>query len=426
MRDAKPAGATVTLAYGRQGLPVRFDRPIDVLEPDEQPALKDAPSALTEALRAPIDAAPLREQATPRSRVAIVIADGTRPAPNRELIAATLGELSHVPSEQITILVATGLHRPATDAELAAMVGPDVAGSYRVINHDARDSTGLADIGATSSGRPVVVNRAYLEADLRVTLGLIEPHFFAGFSGGAKLILPGVAGAASILRNHDAEMIGHANARWGVRQGNPVFEEQREAARLAGCEFCLNVTIDRERQITGVFGGALEAAHDAGCEAALASTMLPVDAPYDVVVTTNGGHPLDLNLYQTVKGMDAAAQIVRPGGSIVMAAECAEGTGHGAFADILRDHADPESMRRSIEHSDVVRHDQWQNQILARVLDRAAVHLHSSGLTDTEVRDAFIVPCPDVAQRVGELAANGARVGVLPRGPETIPVVDPA
>ncbi len=423
MRNATSSGATVTLAYGRQGLPVRFDRPVEVLDPEERPALRDAPGALIEALRDPLDAAPLREQATPDSRVAIVISDGTRPAPNRELIAATLGELSHVPAAQITILVATGLHRPATDAELAAMVGPDVAGSYRVINHDARDPSGLEEIGATSSGRPIVVNRVYLEADIRVTLGLIEPHFFAGFSGGAKLIMPGVAGATSILRNHDAAMIGHPNARWGVRQGNPIFEEQREAARLAGCEFCLNVLIDRERQITGVFGGALEAAHDAGCEAALASAMLPVDEPYDVVVTTNGGHPLDLNLYQTVKGMDAAAQIVRPGGSIVMAAECAEGTGHGAFVDILRDHTDPEAMRQSIEHWDGVRHDQWQNQILARVLDRATVHLHSAGLTDVEIRDAFIVPCPDVAQCVSALATNGSRVGVLPRGPETIPYV---
>lgn len=281
----------------------------------------------------------------------------------------------------------------------------------------------MRDIGRTSSGRPVLINRRYLEADVRITLGLIEPHFFAGFSGGAKLVLPGVAGAASILRNHDAEMIGHPNARWGTLTGNPIHREQREAARLAGCDFSVNVTIAGDGEITGIFTGALEAAHDAGCQAALQAAMQPVDQAYDVVITTNGGHPLDLNLYQAVKGMDAAAQIVRPGGHIVMAAECREGAGHGDFVHILREHSTPRSMVRTIQDAPHVRSDQWQNQIFGRVLDHATVHLRADGLSDHEVRAAHCVPCPDVAQRTRDLVGDAGRACVLPRGPFTIPYI---
>ena len=414
----------ITLAYGHRGLPVRFRRPVEVIEPEYPPALPDPDAALREALRAPIHSPPLRDIVRDGATVTIVVCDGTRPAPTRQMLEAVLRHLSHLPSDRFTILVATGLHRPTREDELAAMLGPEILRTYRVVNHDPRDPAGLREIGRTRSGRPLVVSRTYLDADTRITLGLIEPHFFAGFSGGAKLILPGVAGEASILRNHDAEMIGDPNARWGVREGNPIFQEQREAARLAGCEFVLNVLINQTRQITHVFAGALEPAHDAGCRAALRVAMRPVAAPFDVVVTTNGGYPLDQNLYQAVKGMDAAAQIVRRDGDIVMAAECREGVGHGAFVDILREHADPAAMLRAIEAPGPGRQDQWQNQVFARVLKQARVHLHASGLSADEIRAAFCEPCPQVAERVHELADGGARVCVLPRGPETIPYLN--
>ena len=409
----------VTLAYGQDGLSVDFDAAVDVIEPAAAPVLP--PSALPDALRSPIASPPLRDLVRPHARVTLVISDVTRPAPNRPLVEAVLHEIDHVPRERISILVATGLHRPCRMDELEAMLGAAIVRGYRVINHDANADAELREIGATSSGRPVIVNRVYLDADVRITLGLIEPHFFAGFSGGAKLILPGVAGAASIMRNHDAEMIGHPNARWGVRDGNPIMRDQRAAARLAGCEFSMNVLVNARRQITGVFAGALEPAHDAGCDAALRTVMQPVAEAYDVVVTTNGGYPLDLNLYQAVKGMDAAAQIVRADGDIVIAAECREGAGHGDFVEMLHGHDDPASMLATIESPHHLTPDQWQNQILARVLARATVHMHASGLTSDEIRGAFCQPCADVASCVTELAANGARVCVLPRGPETVP-----
>ena len=413
----------VDLAYGTGMLPIDLDVDVDVIEPRDPPRIADSDRALREALRRPIGSPPLADLVSPDSSIVVVISDSTRPAPNRLMLEALLGELGADAASRIDVLVATGLHRPTRDDELNRMLGPDLRRQLRVSNHDAHDASSLREIGQTSSGRPVLINRRYLDANVRITLGLIEPHFFAGFSGGAKLILPGVAGAASILENHDAEMIGHPNARWGRLAGNPIHREQREAARLAGCEFSLNVTIAGDGTMTGIFAGALEAAHDAGCRAALQAAMQPVDEAYDVVITTNGGHPLDLNLYQAVKGMDAAAQIVRPGGHIVMAAECREGAGHGDFVHILREHTTARSMVTAIRDAPQVRSDQWQNQIFGRVLDTATVHLRADGLTDAEVRAAHCVPCPDVARRTRELVGSSGRTCVLPRGPFTIPYI---
>ena len=413
----------VDLAYGNGVLPIDLNVGADVIEPRDPPRVADPNQALREALRRPVAGPPLADLVPTDGSIVVVISDSTRPAPNRLMLEALLGELGANAASRMHVLVATGLHRPTRSDELDRMLGPDLRRQLRVINHDAHDESSLREIGQTSSGRPVLINRRYLDADVRITLGLIEPHFFAGFSGGAKLILPGVAGEASILRNHDAEMIGHPSARWGSLAGNPIHREQREAARLAGCEFSVNVTIAGDGAITGIFAGALEAAHDAGCQAALQAAMQPVDEPYDVVITTNGGHPLDLNLYQAVKGMDAAAQIVRPGGHIVMAAECREGAGHGDFVRILREHETPGLMVRAIQEAPCVRGDQWQNQIFGRVLASATVHLRADGLTDAEVRAAHCVPCPDVARRTHELVGDSGRACVLPRGPFTIPYI---
>ncbi|MDE2989660.1 MAG: nickel-dependent lactate racemase [Chloroflexota bacterium] len=414
----------VTLAYGTTGLPVDFRRPVDVIEPAGRRLVEHPQVALRDALRQPIESPPLREIAASGDRVAIVISDVTRPAPNRAMVRALLHELAHVPREQILLMIATGLHRPCTQQEIEGMLGADIAHGYPVMNHDAADEDACREIGRTTSGRPVAINREYLDADVRITAGLIEPHFFAGFSGGAKLVLPGVAAAKSIMSNHDATLIGDPMARWGQLAGNPIHREQREAARLAGCEFTLNVTVNPARDITGIYAGALEAAHDTGCRELAHEVMRGVDEPYDVVVTTNGGFPLDLNLYQAVKGMDAGAQVVRAGGHVVCAAECREGAGHGAFVHMLRDHEAPADMLASIVTPGHHQVDQWQNQIFARVLDRATVHLHADGLDDAAVREAFCEPCPDIAERVEELAGSGGRVCVLPRGPETIPYVE--
>jgi lactate racemase len=292
------------------------------------------------------------------------------------------------------------------------------------VNHVAGDLDSLEAVGRTSRGTEVLLDREYLRADLRILTGFVEPHFFAGFSGGAKSILPGVAGEATILSNHGAAILADSRAIWGVTAGNPVFEEARAAARLAPPSFILNVTMNRERAITGVFAGELTAAHDAACAFARESAMRAVAEPFDVVVTTNSGYPLDMNLYQAVKGMSAAAQVTKPGGAIVIAAECREGVGHGHFVDLLTSRESPRALLDTINQPGFQMLDQWQVQLLAELLLRHPIYLYSDRLDAEHVRRAHLRPSADLAVTVAEVrAATGprARVAVMPEGPLTIP-----
>jgi nickel-dependent lactate racemase len=414
----------VELAYGEGHLTIDLPGTVDVIEPHDPPEINDPLAQLVRALQQPIEAPPLKQLTQGKESVVIVISDSTRPAPNQLMLEAVLNQLGPQAEASVQVLVATGLHRATREDELDRMLGSDLRKRLRIIDHDARDPACLREIGATSSGRPVIINQRYLDADVRITLGLIEPHFFAGFSGGPKLVMPGIAGEKSILKNHDFSMISHPNARWGVLDGNPIHQEQREAALLAGCDFSLNVSITANGSISGIFAGDLEASHKLGCQAVLKAAMQPVEKPYDVVVTTNGGHPLDLNLYQAVKGMDAAAQIVKPGGHIVMAAECRDGIGHGDFAHILKENSSAAAMVQTIASSTHVRSDQWQNQILGRVLSRATIHLYAGGLSENEVRSSHCIPCKNIAARIKELAGPTGRTCVLPRGPFTIPYLE--
>jgi len=415
----------VHLAYGRDGLDVDLpEESLTVIEPLFVPGLPDEQAAIVQALRQPVGSPPLRELAKPNHRVAIVFSDLTRPVPNRRLLPPLLAELSHVPKENIVLIDALGMHRPNSEAELASMLGEDILARYRVVNHDAHDQSQLVHLGRTSYGNEVWINRQYVEADVRILTGFIEPHFFAGFSGGAKSILPGLAGANTVMRNHSASMVGHAGATWGVTQGNPIFEEMREAAALAKPSFILNVTTNKHKAITGVFAGDLVAAHDAGCAFARRSVVRKVPQAYDVVVATNSGYPLDLNLYQAVKGMSAAAEVVKPGGAIVLAAECAEGIGHGNFEQILRMRSQPAELLEMINAPGFQMFDQWEAQILAQIRLKAEVYLYSHTLTDTQVREAHLQPCADIAATVRRLLAGygpGASLCVLPQGPLTIP-----
>ena len=300
----------VRLAYGRDGLEVELpEERTTVIEPTYVPGLPDAEGAILTALRNPIGTPPLRQVVKPTQSVAISVCDITRPMPSKTLLPILLGELRHVPSENITILIATGTHRVNTDTELAEMLGDDVVGKYQVVNHDGFDDGSLESIGRTEAGIEVRLNRRWVEADIRITTGFVEPHFFAGFSGGPKMVAPGLAGFPTIMRLHDAPMIGHPNARFAVTEGNPIHDAIREIARLSGVDFSVDVTINRDKRITSVYAGELFAVHKAACAVAQRLAMQPVPSPFDVVLTTNSGYPLDQNLYQAVKGMSAAAQV---------------------------------------------------------------------------------------------------------------------
>ena len=416
--------AEIRLAYGRTGLTV--DLPAErttVITPVEHPAAVDPAAVLADALRKPVAGPPLRDRVRRGQTVAVSLCDVTRPQPREQMITALLAELGdEIDRDAITLLVATGTHRGNTDAELREMLGVH-AGTMRVINHDGRDPEQTRWCGVYGDGVPVWLNKHWLDADIRITTGFVEPHFFAGFSGGPKLVAPGLARLETVLTLHDARRIGDAKAIWGVCEGNPVHDDVRAIAAGTGVDFAFDVVLNREQQIVTAYGGDLLPMHEAARAAVREMSMRPVDGRFDVVVTTNAGFPLDQNLYQAVKGMSAAMTVVRPGGLIICAARCEDGfPDYGSFRSVLASAPTPSAILEEIEARTETVPDQWQVQILARILCHARVGVHTEGLTDAELRTAHLYAVPDIAAAV---AAEGpdARICVLPEGPQTIPYV---
>ncbi|MGQ9682616.1 MAG: nickel-dependent lactate racemase [Anaerolineae bacterium] len=418
----------VRLAYGKTGLEVDLpESNVTVLEPRYVPGLPKEDDALRAALRAPIGCAPLRELVSAEDTVAIVFSDITRPQPRERMLPVLLEELAYVPRERIVLITGLGTHRPNTPSELEAMLGRDIVQKYRVVQHNACDGERLLPVGRTRRGHEVRLNADYLRASVRILTGFIEPHLFAGFSGGPKAVLPGIAAQEAVLANHDAQMIAHPSATWGVTEGNPVWEEMREVALLSRPTFLYNVALNREQAITGVFAGEMLAAHAAGTCFVGTTALVPVREPFDIVLTSNAGYPLDLNLYQTVKGMAAAAQVVRPGGAIIVAAECWDGIpDHGAYGRILQSAKTPRALLERISACQGVEQDQWQAQIQAQIQCRAEVHVYSRALSDEALRRALLIPCASVEETLRALLLRygpRARIGVLPEGPMTVPYV---
>lgn len=415
----------INLAYGEGHLPVAFpDDRTTVITPTHRDGLPDERAAVIAALEQPIACAPLRELIKPADKLCILFTDITRATPNERLIPWLLDHLRDHPRENITLLNQLGTHRPNTRAELEKMLTPAVVRDYRVLNHEPENEAALVPLGVTRTGAPALLNRHAVEADWRIVTGFIEPHFFAGFSGGPKGLMPGVAGLTTVMSNHGHANMSDPRATFGVTAGNPVWEELREIALRTGPKFLLNVTLNEERRITGVFAGDLLAAHQAGCEFVRTSAMQKVAAPFDIVVTTNSGYPLDQNLYQGVKGMSAGARALKEGGLLILACECREGVPAGSpFDRLLRDCTAPEELLARLATPGFVRPEQWQGQIQALIQRRARVLVHST-LPDEVLRACHLTACPDIAAAVNaELQRLGpaARVAVLPQGPLTIP-----
>lgn len=419
----------VNLAYGQGWLPVEFPEGTSVIKPSHIPGLPDEKAAVTQAFERPVASKPLRDLVGPSTRVCILFTDITRATPNDRIIPWLLEHLSHIPRENITLLNQLGTHRPNTRAELEKMLTPAVVQNYRVLNHEPENDEALVQVGVTHDGTPALLNKHAVEADLRIVTGFIEPHFFAGFSGGIKGIMPGVAGLRSVMSNHGYRNIGDPNSTFGINDGNPLWEELRDVALKAGPSFVLNVTLNEQRQITGVFAGDILKAHKAGTEFVRKSAMQAVDDSFEVVVTTNSGYPLDLNLYQGVKGMSAGARIIKPGGTLILAAECREGVPANSPLDqLLRAVSSPEDLLKLLSQPGFVRAEQWQAQIQAIIQRRARVLVHSM-LPDEVVRAAHLEPCHDIGAEVQRCLGKvgpGARVAVLPQGPLTIPYLTTA
>lgn len=427
----------IKLAYGREGLNVNLpdDWDVTVIEPRFAAGLPDQPQALRDALRAPTGAPPLKDFVKATDRVGIVFSDITRATPHGLILPAVLNELAHVPDENITLFCALGTHRPNTEDELYSMFAmngtPEIAArllGYRIVQNDAFDPATQVHVGVTSRGHDIWLNREIAACDIKILTGFIEPHFFAGFSGGGKALMPGMAGQRTVLGNHDAGMIADPNATWGITHGNPIWEEVMEVAHSVGGLFLVNVTLNKHKEITGVFAGDLAQAHAAGTAYVRETAMVPVPHYFDIVVTTNSGYPLDMNLYQAVKGMSAAALVVKEGGAIVCAAECSDGIpDHGLYGQLLRESASPRDLLDRIMSPGFLKQDQWQAQIQAQIQLRADVHVYAGSLTDEQIRDALFLPCRNLEQTLAQLRASygpAATICVLPEGPQTIPFVE--
>jgi lactate racemase len=417
----------VHLQYGRNGIDVEIPGArVTVIEPRFEAGLPDERSAFLLAVRHPIAARPLREIVKGGDRVAVVIPDLTRPLPTDRLLPWLFEELAYVRPGRIVVINGTGSHRPNTPEELSSMVGAEVLARYRVVNHTAHDPGTMLPVGTSRDGGTVHLSRDYVEADRRIVLGFVEPHFMAGFSGGYKGIFPAVADIASILRYHGARTIGDPRSTWGRLEDNPTQEIIRHNGSLLPLDFCVNVTLNRRREITRFFCGHPIEAHELGCAFSRATAMVACERPFPIVVTTNSGYPLDQNLYQTVKGMSAAAQIVAQDGYIATASRCDDGfPDHGNFKALLFGHDSPAALLDTVMAPGFSLFDQWEAQLLAQLRLRARVGLYSD-LPEDEVRRAYLEPVDDVGAAVGrELRRIGADapVAVLPEGPQTIPYV---
>jgi lactate racemase len=403
----------VTLAYGLGGLTARVPDAATVVRAVEQPSLPDEEGAVADAVRPA-----LADLFAKGQRVVVVFPDITRPMPNGTVLPPLLAELSALGAgpDEVVLVCATGTHRVATDGELRDLIGAELVDHYRVEQHVAT-SDDHVEVGRVD-GTPILIDRTYVEADLRIVTGFVEPHFFAGFSGGPKAVCPGLAALSTVLEAHSPARIADRRATWTVLDGNPVHDFVRAATALAPPALSVDVAINGRGQVSAVFAGPLHDAHRRACAFVERTSIQRVAGRYDVVVSTNGGHPLDRNLYQAVKGMAAAERVVRDGGTIVMAAECRDGLpGEGEFARLLAAAPTPDAL---LEPGTTAVPDGWQTQVLGRVLHRARIQLFSDGLTDEEIRRAHLEPIDDVSEAVARATADRQRVCVLPLGPLTV------
>lgn len=419
----------IRLDYGRKGLIIHLPDTlrVSVAEPSKGAPLDDPTRAIEAALRSPIGARPLAEVAHGRRNAVVVISDKTRPVPNGIVLPPILRALQEagIDPDRIEILVATGLHRPNTRAELAEMTSAAIVEGYRIRNHVARDAAAHVHLGRTTRGTEIWLDSGFMAADLKVVTGLIEPHLMAGYSGGRKGVAPGLAGVETMHSAHGPAML-EDNVGPGIIDGNPFHEDLLEIVRLARVDFLVDVSIDRARRPTGVFAGHIEHAHAAGMQAVEREVRVDLDAPADVVITSAGGYPLDATFYQAIKGLTAALNVVRRGGTIILAAALTEGIGSEDFQQLLRGTRGNNDFMAQITRPGFFRIDQWMVQHLCQVLRKAEVVLVTDGLPSDALRGLLTTSATsveDALQRALARCAPTAHVAVLPEGPYVLATV---
>jgi nickel-dependent lactate racemase len=414
----------VHLEYGRDGLDVELpdDRVVRSLAYKQAPPLANPQAAVRDLIRQPTGTGSLAELARGRSDACIVICDITRPVPNQLILTPLLETLQQagIPADKITLLVATGLHRPSTAEEIVEIVGPQIAARYRIEDHHGQQLDEHSYLGESPRGVPIWIDSRYVDADLKITTGLIEPHLMAGFSGGRKLICPGIAALETIRVWHGPSFLEDPRADCGVLEGNPVHEESTWIGRHTGCDFIVNVVIDSQRRPLKFVAGDMEQAFLEGVEFSRQVVVDSLPEPVDIVVTSCAGYPLDTTFYQAVKGLTGALPIVKEGGTIIMAASMTEGIGSPQFQQLFEENSDLESFVDRIINSDYFVMDQWQLEELAKVRRKARVKLVSDGLPAETINRLFVESAESVESAVASsLAEYGedARIAVIPKGP---------
>ncbi|HKJ00342.1 MAG TPA: nickel-dependent lactate racemase [bacterium] len=424
----------VELNYGRGklGLEVPAGCEVTLIGKRRMPVLPDAAAAMEATLAAPVAAPPLAEAARGARRACILICDITRPVPNGLILPALLRTLlaAGLQAEQIQVLVATGLHRPNEGEELAELVGdPTVLRTVRVSNHDARDDAAHVPVGTTSRGTRVLLDRRFVEADLRIVTGLVEPHFMAGYSGGRKVIAPGVAHRETITTFHSARFMEHPHAANCVLEGNPLHAEQLEIVEMLGGALAVNAVIDEARQVSFLNYGEIVASHLAAVDFIRRYAEVPVPRRFKTVLTSAAGYPLDKTYYQTVKGMVGPLDILAPGGNLIIASECSEGMGSADYVAAQRRLValGPERFLAEISakrHADI---DEWQTEMQLKPMRVGAIHLYAAGLPPESraLTGVTVVDSLEAALQASVTQTGDPHVAVIPEGPYVVPRYQP-
>ena len=421
----------IKMDYGKTGLMVDLpnDKVIGPLEIKNAIPLANQSQAIADALANPIGSKPLAEIAKGKKTACILICDITRPVPNKVILPQILKTIEEagVPRSGITILIATGLHRPNEGEELVELVGEDIAKNYRVENHHGKETSEHDYLGITPKGVPVYIDSRYIKAELKITTGLIEPHLMAGYSGGRKVICPGIAGIETVKVWHGPKFLEHPNADCGIVEGNPVHEENTYIALMSGCDFIVNVCVDGNRQITWAGAGDMIKAWEAGVSFVRQVVRVPIKEPVDIVLTSCAGYPLDITWYQAVKGLMGALPIIKKGGTIILVASLTEGLGSPEFKQVLSENPDLKAFKKRILETDYFVMDQWQLEEFAKVVEKCKVKVYSKGLEHSVLNKCHVTPIDSVEQAVAESLKEygpSARIAVIPKGPYVLACVE--
>jgi len=421
----------VDIFYGRKGLTINLPDDVNVTLVRKHPMtpLSKPVQAVKQALQDPVGCSPLDEIAKRKKSACILVCDITRPVPNGVLLPPLIEAIRRagISDQNILILIATGLHRPNDGEELHEVIGSEeVINTIRIENHLARERNAHLDLGKTASGIPIIIDRRFVDADIKIVTGLVEPHFMAGYSGGRKVVAPGVAYQDTILYLHSARILENCNTTNCVIEDNPLHQEELEIVRTIGGILALNVAIDEKRRIGFVNFGEIEASHLEAVAFMRNHAEINLPRRFKTVVTTSAGYPLDKTYYQTVKGMVGVVDILQPGGTIIIASECSEGMGSREFvsAQQLLCELGPDRFMSILESRDKARIDEWQTEMLLKALRVGTIQLYTSGLSQNDLSSVFVESVFSLNEAVAKtLKANGPHdIAVVPEGPYVIPL----